>query len=170
MAKRQQPRVPLPAVISLPDTKRTIQVNHCKTPDCVDFGVPARHEPGKLGPSADRDMAYKLHTTAKGKIPAVRCKACLDLPPIKRNAAIAAEVERLAGESGIWTLEESAACRNDECDNHTRQIGFHPEEVPNEKVAAFPSTSTAHGRRVTASRARRRRETDLARRPASRGA
>ena len=108
-----EPRVPLAATINLPGSQRTIQVNHCKMPDCSNFGVPARTEKGKPGPSADRDMNYKVHSTAKGTIPAVRCKACLDLPPIKSNASIRAEVERLAEASGIWTLEESTGCSND---------------------------------------------------------
>ena len=95
MAQRD-PRIPLPAVIALPGAERTIQVNHCKMPACENFGVPARSEPSKPGPSGDRDMAYKVHTTAKGKVPAIRCKECLDMPPIKGNVAIAREVERLA--------------------------------------------------------------------------
>ena len=123
-----EPRVPLAATINLPGSQRTIQVNHCKMPDCSNFGVPARTEKGKPGPSADRDMNYKVHSTAKGTIPAVRCKACLDLPPIKSNASIRAEVERLAEASGIWTLEESTGCSNDGCGNHHRPIAFHPEE------------------------------------------
>ena len=123
-----EPRVPLAATINLPGSQRTIQVNHCKMPDCSNFGVPARTEKGKPGPSADRDMNYKVHSTAKGTIPAVRCKACLDLPPIKSNASIRAEVERLAQATGIWTLEESTGCSNDGCGNHHRPIAFHPEE------------------------------------------
>ncbi len=97
-------------------------------PGCENFGVPARWQPSKPGPSADRDMAYKVHSTAKGKIPAIRCKACLDMPPIKSNDAIAREVERLAMESGIWLLEERTACGNPECPNHERPVGFHPDE------------------------------------------
>ena len=123
-----EPRVPLAATINLPGSQRSIQVNHCKMPDCSNFGVPARTEKGKPGPSADRDMKYKVHSTAKGTIPAVRCKACLDLPPIKSNASIRVEVERLAEASGIWTLEESTECSNNGCGNHHRPIAFHPEE------------------------------------------
>ena len=50
-------RVPLHAVVRLPGAERTIQVNHCKMPACENFSVPARSEPGKRGPSPDRDMA-----------------------------------------------------------------------------------------------------------------
>ena len=127
MAKKK-PRVPLPAKIALPGTKRTIQVNHCKMPSCENYGVPARTQHGKTGPSANRDMHYKVHSTSKGQIPAIRCKECKDLPPIKSNASIVSEVERLTELSGIWSLEESTGCGNLVCDNHTRPIAFHPKE------------------------------------------
>ena len=65
MAK-SRPRVPLPASITLPGAERTIQVNHCKMPTCSNFGVPARWQPGKTGPSPDRDMHYRLHSTGRG--------------------------------------------------------------------------------------------------------
>ena len=57
---KPHPRVPLPTTIELPWSQRTIQVNHCKMPLCTNFGVPARTEHGKPGPSADRDMRYKV--------------------------------------------------------------------------------------------------------------
>lgn len=127
MAK-SRPRVPLPATITLPSSERTIQVNHCKMPTCSNFGVPARWQPGKTGPSPDRDMHYKVHSTSKGKIPSIRCKGCLDNPPIKSNSSIVREIERLAEESGIWTLEEQKGCGNAECENHARPVAFHREE------------------------------------------
>ena len=127
-APGEHPRVPLPADIVLPGLQRTIQVNHCRMPACANFGVPARTERGRPGPSADRDEHYKLHSTAKGRIPAVRCKVCLDNPPVKSNAAIAAEVQRVADESGVWHLEEKTACRNPDCENHQHTIAAHPKE------------------------------------------
>ena len=45
--EKSQPRVPLPATIDLPGSQTTIQVNHCKMPDCANFGVPARTKQGK---------------------------------------------------------------------------------------------------------------------------
>ena len=126
--EKSRPRVPLAATIDLPGVQRTIQVNHCKMPDCSNFGIPARTKHGKTGPSADRDMRYKVHSTNKGTTPAIRCKVCLDMPPIKSNASIVAEVERLAAESGIWSVEESTACHNAECENHAHPIALHPTE------------------------------------------
>ena len=96
-------------------------------PACENFGVPARAEHGKPGPSRDRDMAYKVYTSS-GKVPGIRCKACGDTPPIKSNDAIAAEVDRLSDESGIWRLEERTACRNGDCENGARPIALHPDE------------------------------------------
>ena len=126
--EKSRPRVPLAATIDLPGAQRTIQVNHCKMPDCSNFGIPARTKHGKTGPSADRDMRYKVHSTNKGTTPAIRCKVCLDMPPIKSNASIVAEVERLAAESGIWSVEESTACHNAECENHAHPIALHATE------------------------------------------
>ena len=125
---KNQPRVPEPAAFDLPGSQRTIQVNHCKTPDCSNFGVPARTKPGKTGPSKDRDMHYKLHSTKGGQIPSVRCKACLDNPPVRSNASIVKEIERLAEESGIWTLEETMGCADADCQNHDRPVALHPDE------------------------------------------
>ena len=91
-------------------------------PDCENFGIPARYQHGKTGPSPDRDMHYKLHSTNKGTIPSIRCKSCKDNPPLKSNACIAAEVERLVELGGIRTLEETAHCSNDDCENRHRPI------------------------------------------------
>ena len=73
-------------------------------------------------------MAYKVHSTSKGKIPAIRCKACHDLPPIKSNMAIAREVEPLAAGAASGVSRRRPPCGNLECDNHSRPVGFHPKE------------------------------------------
>ena len=94
-------------------------------PDCANFGVPARHQHGKPGPSANRDPHYKVHSTAKGQIPSVRCKSCKDNPPLKSNASISTEIKRLLDIGGLYTLKESTACRNAECENSNRPIASH---------------------------------------------
>lgn len=94
-------------------------------PDCANYGVPARHRHGKPGPSADRDPHYKVHSTSKGQIPSIRCKSCKDNPPLRSNASIATEIKRLMDLGGLYTLEESTACRNPECANSTRPIAYH---------------------------------------------
>ena len=125
---KSQPRVPEPATFDLSGSERAIQVNHCKMPDCSSFGVPARTKPGKTGPSTDRDMHHKLHSTKGGQIPSIRCKACLDNPPVRSNASIVKQIERLAEEAGIWTLEESMGCRDADCENNDWPVAFHPDE------------------------------------------
>ena len=134
-SEAQRPRVPLPATIDLIGDKRTVQVNHCRMPDCDNFGIPARHQHGKRGPSPDRDMHYKVHSTLKGTVPSVRCKSCLDNPPMKSNACIAAEFERLVDLSGIRTLEETTCCPNADCVNSERPIAFFPHQYHKRGVA-----------------------------------
>ena len=46
----QRLRIPLPASIDLIGAERTLQVNHCRMPNCDNFGIPARHQHGKRGP------------------------------------------------------------------------------------------------------------------------
>ena len=123
----QRPRVPLPAQVDLAGAPMNIQVNHCKTPDCANFGVPARTKPGKTGPSPDRDMNYKVHATAKGQIPSIKCKACGQNPPMKSNAGVAEEARRLLEDGGILRVDEAKGCGNEECENHNRPFAANPK-------------------------------------------
>ena len=95
-------------------------------PDCENFGVPARTTKGGRGRSKDRDMRYRLSTTSRSMIPSVHCKACSDKPPVKSNAAIAAEIDRLAGIDGLLRPEETIGCRNEDCENHGRPVALYP--------------------------------------------
>ena len=94
-------------------------------PDCENFGVPAQSEHAKPGPSAGRDPHYIVQATKKGTVPSLRCKSCRDNPPIKSNAAIVAEIERLTDADGLLKLEETTGCRNDECVNFGLPIAFN---------------------------------------------
>ena len=89
-------RVPLSASGDLDGTERIIQVNHCRAPSCANFHVSARPMRANPGPSASRDPAYKLASTIKGMVPSIRCKVCIESPPLNSNACIAAEIELLA--------------------------------------------------------------------------
>ena len=124
--KAIRPRVPEACELDLPGGAQSFQVNHCRQPDCANFGVPARTAPGKTGPSADRDMNYKVHSTAKGTIPSIKCKRCGENPPMKSNRGIAEEAKRLADAAGLWRLDERRGCGNPECASHALPIGFHP--------------------------------------------
>ena len=100
-----------------------IQTNHCRTPGCANFGVPARTRPGKTGPSKDRDPHYAVISTSKGQEPALRCKACNGKGAIRSNAAIAEEVQRIADYAR--PLEYRYACKTEGCANFGLSIGQH---------------------------------------------
>ena len=100
-----------------------VQVNHCRTPGCANFGVPARTKRGKPGPSADRDLRYKLNSTAKGQEPAVECKACKGKGAVRSNVGIAEEIERIADYAR--PLEHRFACKTEGCANEGLSIGQH---------------------------------------------
>ena len=120
-----------PRTLRVPETAKarilgdmfTIQTNHCRTPGCANFGVPARTKRGKTGPSADRDLRYAVISTSKGQEPALRCKACNDKGAIRSNAAIAEEIERIAGYAR--PLENRFACNTGGCTNFGLSIGEH---------------------------------------------
>ena len=100
-----------------------IQTNHCRTPGCANFGVPARTKPGKRGPSKDRDPHYAVISTSKGQEPALRCKACNGKGAVRSNAAIAEEIERIADYAR--PLEHRYACKTAGCPNEGLSIGEH---------------------------------------------
>ena len=102
-----------------------IQTNHCRTPGCANFGVPARTKRGKTGPSKDRDLRYKVNSTAKGQEPAIECKECKGKGAIRSNAAIAEEIERIADYAR--PLEHRFACKTEDCANFGLSIGEHPQ-------------------------------------------
>jgi len=102
-----------------------LQVNFCKNPRCENFGIPAREEAGKPGPSPDRDTHYTVTNTSKGRIPAILCKSCNEKIPIKSNTGISAEFERIT--HSVLTTTELLACKTDGCPNCGCTVGEHPE-------------------------------------------
>ncbi len=116
-------RVPETANAGILGDMFPIQTNHCRTPGCANFGVPARTRPGKRGPSKDRDPHYALISTSKGQEPALRCKECNGKGAIRSNAAIAEEVERIADYAR--PLEYRYACKTEGCANFGLSIGEH---------------------------------------------
>ena len=135
------PRVPLPATIDLIGEQRTLQVNHCPNPHCENYGVPARSERGKPGPSPDRDMAYKVHSTSKGSTPSIRCKSCGGNPPLKSNAGIAAEIERMLAAEAIQKYEEITGCSDWDCKNHARPVALHKKQY---RKRGLPASGQGH--------------------------
>ena len=128
MPSGSRPRVPFHANVDLLGTEFTVQVNHCRMPGCANYGVRPRTLPGKRGPSAERDPAYKLHSTKQGQVPSLRCNECKENPPIKSNAAIAEEIARMVEVDGLRTVAEQTACRTEHCPNRGRSVAGHPCE------------------------------------------
>lgn len=105
---RTGPRIPV-AVDGL-------QVNFCKNPICLNFGVPASTEKQPRGPgsqNAGRDR-YILSNHTPSRIKLV-CQVCGESLPIKSNQGIREELDRLAGYLGEVP---EPACPDDTCPNH----------------------------------------------------
>lgn len=102
-----------------------IQINFCKNPQCKNFGVPAKEELTKPGPSPDRDLNYKVTNTSKGRVPAILCKSCKEKIPIKSNAGISAEFERIT--RPILTRKEKLSCKTKSCPGFGHSVGEYPE-------------------------------------------
>ena len=128
LSNPEGPRVPRHAVADIVNQEKTIQVNHCRNPACESYGAAPRTMPGRTGPSAERDPNYRLHSTNRGLVPALLCKSCGEIPPVKSNDGIAAEIARLIETDGWWTLEERTACKNPDCRNVGRSVARHPRE------------------------------------------
>ena len=64
--KTKLPRVPLSEVNPVPDSGSAIQVNHCRMPDCDNFGVPARTTPVKTGPVSRPRPALQVGNHQQG--------------------------------------------------------------------------------------------------------
>lgn len=125
MAQPKKYRIPPTSQLKLgANPAVSLQINFCKNPQCENFGIPAREEPGKPGPSPDRDLHYKVTNTAKGRTPALLCKSCKEKIPIKSNAGISAEFDRIA-RSALSTTEK-LACKTTECPNFGCSVGAHP--------------------------------------------
>lgn len=96
----------------IPPEHGGIQVNHCKSPVCVNYGIP----PGQS--SVRGSNSYTLDSRNKG-ISSCICTSCGEGFPLKSNLGIAEEVERMA--SYLSPLS-AVCCRNEVCANHTDQV------------------------------------------------
>jgi hypothetical protein len=122
MAQPAKYRIPPTSLLRLGATQaQPLQVNFCKNPQCDNFGVTAKEEPIKPGPNPNRDFHYKVTNTAKGRVPALLCKSCKEKIPIKSNAGISAEFERIT--HSILTTTEKMACKTLTCPNFGCSVG-----------------------------------------------
>lgn len=121
---------------------QSLQVNHCGQPDYANFGVPARTEPGKTGPSYDRDMNYKVYSTNKGQMPSLKCKVCGDNPPMKSNSGITEEAKRLMMKASLSAPQQHGEWR-DEWFEHPLSTMNEPSNAMSWLTCTRPSTRTA---------------------------
>ena len=124
MPAQQSPRVPLHGVSKFLGS--AIQVNHCRNPACSNYGVLPRTARSNPWPSEHRDPAYRLDTQREGQVACLFCRECGQNPPLRSNAAIVSEVDRLVGIDSLQTLEERVACKTEDCVNHNRSVAEHP--------------------------------------------
>ncbi len=126
----ETPRIPL--------TVGEIQVNFCKNPMCANFGRPASTAPqprGRATSGAQRDR-YTISGTDHG--PQLRCLACNEFLPVKSNAGIAEEIDRI---SHFLRPPSAPCCPNQDCDHHAITV----EEVP-ARYWAFGKTKAGTAR------------------------
>lgn len=94
---------------------QVVSFNFCKNPACSNYGV----EPPDTPKHAKVDSnPYRLHATGKG-LPAIKCNACGEIPPLKSNLGIAEEFDRLASYLTPCNDFSNICCPNTECENHT---------------------------------------------------
>jgi transposase-like protein len=111
----------------VPEEFAGIQVNHCRTPGCSNFGVPASTQPVALGrPRSDgigiRDR-YQIDITGK-RVPVIACQECGIKAVIKSNQGVREEIDRA---SAYLRPPPSPSCRSSRCANRGKSVADHPE-------------------------------------------
>jgi transposase-like protein len=96
----------------IPPEHDGVQVNHCKSPACPNYGVAAEQSSVRGGNS------YILDSRNKG-ISSCICTSCGVGFPLKSNLGITEEVARMAS---YLQLPNAVYCRNEACANHTNQV------------------------------------------------
>ncbi len=114
----------VPPSATNPLNKQTIQVNHCRMPDCDNYGVPAKTENIKPGPNENGDKYYTVASTNRGRVPSIKCKCCGENPTIKSNQAIVSEIDRL---SKHLKNPDDVCCPDESCDNHNKSVCDYPK-------------------------------------------
>lgn len=98
-----------------------IQVNHCKTPTCPNFGVPAAQAPeGKVNASQD---SYRV-IGGRRSLRQLTCHFCQRSSALRSNLAIAQEVTRL--DPMRWRAARTA-CGTSGCTAFGLPVGDHPQ-------------------------------------------
>lgn len=118
----------------IPDAVDGLQVNFCKNPTCLNFGIPASQEKQPRGPgnqNAERDR-YIVKSDTPTRIRLI-CQYCGESLPVKSNLGVREEQDRLAG---YLAEAPEPTCPNDSCPNHA--VGISAPEG----YQAFGTTSS----------------------------
>ncbi|NPT62058.1 IS1 family transposase [Paraburkholderia elongata] len=102
-----------PSPPRIPEEVAGIQVNHCKSPQCPNFGHPAlpiRPYRRKGTPASPGD--YTMNA-AMGGLPQIKCAFCGEKSPLRSNLAISEEYNRLSSHLVKPAIEGS--CKNENC-------------------------------------------------------
>jgi transposase-like protein len=111
--EEQQPRVPTPI--------KGIQVNFCKNPSCMNFGISAsteKQQRGPIGPAGKERDLYTLVSSRPGTVTALHCRECGEYPTLKSNLAITEELNRALA----YIAPVMVSCPNKSCSNHAVDI------------------------------------------------
>ena len=94
-----------------------LQINFCKNPNCVNYGVPVTgNKWERMPPSNDsKTGGYQLSGVLAEA--AFKCKACNEYPPLKSNSGV---VEELARITKYCLPKEVVSCTNEACPNHNK--------------------------------------------------
>lgn len=102
----------------IPPTTSGVQVNHCKTVGCENFGVPASPTRAKV----ETDTGRYILTAGGAQLPVLLCGLCRHSTVVYSNVAIAQEIERF---DAVKARISNAACVNQECGSFGKSIGNH---------------------------------------------
>ncbi len=128
MSKEKTPQAKLPRV---PPPAASIQVNHCKNPLCLNFGVPPKPLAAKAHGRPRKGVVhqpvepgdYQISAESKGN-PRFNCELCGDNFPMQSNLAIAEELLRI---SAYLEPPTGPACPNELCEYEGVPLAEMPE-------------------------------------------
>lgn len=111
-SRKTHPRIPLAV--------NDIQVNHCKTPNCINFGIVAAQ---KVGPGYIKEDRYTI-SGAMRQARVLACRACGRTTVLRSNLAISQERSRLDPRGRRLRV---AACCTHGCSSEGQSISENPK-------------------------------------------
>jgi transposase-like protein len=90
-----------------------IQVNHCKSPQCANFGYPANANRPYRRSGTGAVLGDYLVGTSNRDTPSIKCAFCNEKSPIRSNQAVAEEYARLGNH--IYRPVVEPSCKTEGC-------------------------------------------------------